>query len=595
MLQYKCASTLRPDTGETNKNRILAEIGPELPPFAPGGAFMFCFRRIPRPFASPSVSMVWFGSRAEGDLWLQQRRVHDYLSGTTEEFAEALQSRKEPAADPSRQQFGPASGFWVSHPRNPGAVLVSLLLLALAFFSWSYADFFGPDAVYYFARRITTGSDFVRALSGLDDRGHFRPMGMVLFSYVFFPLFRYNPVGHHLFPLFFHTANAILVYGLARRLLGHHVGALGATLFFALHRINFFVTHGITFTPDFTGVFFILAALLCYLKGAENRRYRAASLALWMGALLSKEVAIVFPAILFCYEFLCSPEESGWSRFRLGVRRTLWFWILAVAFAGLIATLPGDGLHPDAAGHPDAATGPLAALAPKIKYLWWGLNLAQGTGLTRLLGKNLGIEAAPIRQAFPHHTSLAALLLLPFMAAFVLFVLRALIRRDKTVVFGIAYFLFALIPVLPLTGQVMQHNLYFPLFGAALLFGLFALHIFHSRYSIMLCPLIVAFLFSTGTGVVNSRINSWPVVAARASADSLQQFRSAVDESLNCSTTAVLIAKTGQPDFLWYTDGGNLFRVFGPCPYLSVYFEDLGQRPATSTVIRVQLRLEPPS
>jgi hypothetical protein len=52
-----------------------------------------------------------------------------------------------------------------------------------------------------------------------------------------------------------------------------------------------------------------------------------------------------------------------------------------------------------------------------------------------------------------------------------------------------------------------------------------------------------------------------------------------------------LIGRTGQPDFAWHSDGGNLFRVFGPCPDVEIYFEDLGQIPPDPGIVRMDFRL----
>jgi hypothetical protein len=135
----------------------------------------------------------------------------------------------------------------------------------------------------------------------------------------------------------------------------------------------------------------------------------------------------------------------------------------------------------------------------------------------------------------------------------------------------------------------MQHNLYFPLPGMALLFGIFVAETLKSRYRLALPALWLVFLFSTATGVYNDRRSSWPVIASRTSAEFLKTFHSVTASRLDCNT-AIVIARTGEPETPWYTDGGNLFRVFGPCRNLKVYFEDLNQQPDSASVLRIELR-----
>jgi hypothetical protein len=185
----------------------------------------------------------------------------------------------------------------------------------------------------------------------------------------------------------------------------------------------------------------------------------------------------------------------------------------------------------------------------------------------------------PIQRPYPYHTSVAVLLMMPFVILFALFLFRGILRRDRIAIFGGLYFLAALSPVLLLTGRVMHHNLYFALLGLALLFGLFADFIGRTAHRGLLLPLTIVFLLNTGIGVVNNRRDSWPVLASQASADYLGQFRAAAARSMDCEKTdVVIIGRTGQTDIVWHTDGGNLFRVFGPCPHLRVHFEDLESR-----------------
>lgn len=471
------------------------------------------------------------------------------------------------------------------------AALAAILALMVVLFSWNYSEFFGPDSIYYFARTVTSIPEIFRAFSTIDNRDQYRPMGMLLFSYVLFPLFGYSVLGHHLVPLCFHALNILLVYRISVRLFRDPFAAICASGFFALHRINFFVTYGLTFIPDFTGVFFFLTAFLLYLKHDEGRRWLVLSFCFWLCALFSKEVGVVFPAILFSYDMLMSPEAEPTGRFRASLKRTFVFWIAALGFVLLMVALRGGSLYPKPTAHPYSVSISVSALLTKVKYLWWAVNLPQGTGVGRSLAYSLGLgtTSAPIPQVRPFLALAAAVLLSPFILAFVGFLIRRLLHQDAVVMFGVAFFLLALSPVLLLSGRVMQHNLYFPLFGAALVFGASARGLLQQHYSVALLILPFAFVFSTGVGVHNNRHNSWPVTASRTSAEFLATFQSTIAGGLDCNT-AVLVSRTGDPDLPWYTDGGNLFRVFGPCRDLKVYFEDLGQQPQETAVLRLHLK-----
>ncbi|MBI4446192.1 MAG: glycosyltransferase family 39 protein [Acidobacteria bacterium] len=466
----------------------------------------------------------------------------------------------------------------------PKVLVVSILLTMFALFSWNYQEFFGPDAVYYFARKLDGFDSVVSAFLSLDDRGQYRPMGLVLFSYLFFPLVGFDLTGHHLIPLLFHAANTILVYMLARRIMSSEVAAMGAAFFFSLHRINFFVTYSITFIPDFTTQFFLLSAFLLYLSRDRSRFHYAASIILWILALFCKETAVVFPAILNAY---------GWVSLKSGLRAlklfkaTLPFWAIGIGYLVLFLSLNEWAFYSQDPYQPYRLGFSPAVLLSKVKYFWWSLNLPQGSRVTRLVGTTLGIETVPLPRAYPYHTTFAAMLLLPFAAVFLGFLAVRLWRHDRIVVFALCQFLLALAPVVPLQGRVMQHYLYFSLFGLSLMFGAFVQHLFSNGNRIFLPLFVVVFLFSTGSGVVNNKHSSWPVNASRTSAKLLSRFESALADLSDCRRPLV-IARTGQKDFVWYSDGGNLFRVFGPCRNPEIYFEDLGDQSANVAGLKIE-------
>ncbi|MFB3904619.1 MAG: hypothetical protein ACE15E_14310 [Acidobacteriota bacterium] len=474
---------------------------------------------------------------------------------------------------------------------NANRVLVLIVLVIFSFFSWNLAEFFSPDGVYYFGRRLVSFSDIWSAFGNLDNRGQYRPLGLVLFSFVLYPLFGLNATGYHVIPLLFHVSNVLLVYRIARRLRADLMVALGAAFFFALHRCNFFVTFGVTFLPDFLGCFFFLAAFLAYLKSRGPGGHILA-LFLWILALGNKETAVVFPALLLCYEgFLADrpAEDSHWSKV---LKRVLPFAAVSLVFVGFMFYLRAGNLYPGDTSHPYRMSWSVSSLLPKIKYLWWAVNLPDGSGLGNALMPAL-IKSASLPKLtvpYPFLTLVSAGLMLPFAVGFTGFVIFRLAKRDRLVIFGLAAFLLTLAPVLPLAGRVMHHNLYFSLLGLSLVVGQFSRTILDACFKVLLPVLAFGFMFSTVVGVTNERHTSWPVKSARVSKQLLERFQEAAARHGVCQSGRVLIGRTGEPDFVWYSDGGNLFRVFGPCPDIEVYFEDLGQTPPDSKVVRLDLK-----
>ncbi len=472
-------------------------------------------------------------------------------------------------------------------------ILVLIVLLTLGFFSWNFFEFFSPDGVYYFGRRLASLSDVASAFADLDNRGQYRPFGLFLFSFLFYPLLGFGPVGYHVIPLVFHVANVLLVYRIARELRADSKMALGAAFFFALHRCNFFVTFGLTFMPDFVGCFFFLAALLAYIRRRGLGGY-ILTLVLWILALGNKETVVVFPALLLSYEwFFADRDGSGW-RWAEALKRVLPFAAVSLIFIVFVFHLYGGSLYPDDAHHPYRASVSVSSLVSKVKYLWWAVNLPEGSGLANTLVPGVVRSAGlpKLSVSYPSLTLLSAGLMLPFAAGFLVFVLSRLARRDALVAFGLAAFVLTLAPVIPLAGRVMHHNLYFSLLGLSLVMGKFLTAVLETRFRLLAPVFALAFMFSTVVGVANKRHSSWPVRSARISRQLLEHFQVAARSGQVCESGEVLIGRTGEPDFVWYSDGGNLFRIFGPCPKINVYFEDLGQTPPHPGIVRMDFQLQ---
>lgn len=116
-----------------------------------------------------------------------------------------------------------------------------------------------------------------------------------------------RPFAFHLVNVLFHAAAAALLAGLAFRVTGDRLVALGAGLLFAVHPLNSEAVAWIACLPDLGYATFALAALLLHVlawDAASRRRVRlkAAELAAFALAILAKETAIVVPPLVFALE-----------------------------------------------------------------------------------------------------------------------------------------------------------------------------------------------------------------------------------------------------------------------------------------------------
>ncbi len=164
-----------------------------------------------------------------------------------------------------------------------------------------------------------------------------------------------NPWGYHLGSMLIHAANAALVYFVARRLLAAAGIAEGAPLLwaaafaalvFGIHPLRVESVAWATERRDVLCGFFFLLAVLSYLRSAEPGapgRWRAASLAAFAAALLSKAQAMPLPVALLILDVypLRRVRELGWRRVLI---EKLPYALLSLA--GAVLALDVDPLAP---------------------------------------------------------------------------------------------------------------------------------------------------------------------------------------------------------------------------------------------------------
>lgn len=155
-----------------------------------------------------------------------------------------------------------------------------------------------------------------------------------------------NPFGFHLTNVLIHAANTVLVFFLIRRFtIGSIVPALTA-LIFAVHPIQTDAVAYVSGRRDVLFTLFYLAAFHSYLtyRNNKSRISFVLFLVLWALGLMSKEMAVSLPLVIFVWNF-CEfwPEEEGsrarrfFGAARKAFNRDRWLYIaLAVAAIAFI-------------------------------------------------------------------------------------------------------------------------------------------------------------------------------------------------------------------------------------------------------------------
>ncbi len=208
---------------------------------------------------------------------------------------------------PKRQRGGL---HWVLMTKRAGAaLLLATAVLFLIANRAAYKGYFQDDELNNIAwTRDIPVIDYVKAiLTPRFFENNFRPVGhfyfreMSLLNGLDFP--RYLPVLH-----LAHLLNVWMVWLIASHLgIGPLPASLG-TLFFAFDMAAFDIYWKPMYVFDLFCATFCLLAIFLYMR----RRYVLAFCAFWL-AYKSKELAVMLPVLLACYEFWFAQDRS-WKR-----------------------------------------------------------------------------------------------------------------------------------------------------------------------------------------------------------------------------------------------------------------------------------------
>ncbi len=151
---------------------------------------------------------------------------------------------------------------------------------------------------------------------------YYRPL-FVAWSIVNYALVGLRPWGWHLGAILLHLGATLAVYWLSRRLGLEYWTAALATLIFALHPIHIECVAWISAASDSMVTMFAALAFVAFLNardpdGTRKAAWRLASFTLLACALLTKEMAISFTALVGIYAWLF-PRRTGtgtWAKLR---------------------------------------------------------------------------------------------------------------------------------------------------------------------------------------------------------------------------------------------------------------------------------------
>jgi hypothetical protein len=278
-------------------------------------------------------------------------------------------------------------------------------------------------------------------------------------------------------PWVFHLTNIVLavcaalaVYWCALAVLPR-VAALAAAALFAVHPVHVEVTGNVVGQSELLVAIFLCLAVGIYIRartrGRPSPRELAAILGLYVLALLSKEHAIVLPALLAAAEFTV-VRDAGW-RWTKPMRV---FALLLVAISVAFLFVLGE-VHYDLAGFvPYPAFHVLHMTA--LDRAFTMLTVIPRIGRLLVFPTHLSGDYAPTDVPIAHAFDVIQLPGL-FMCAGIILLAFALRRRSPVASLGLFWLVVAFAPVsnllVPAGFLIAERTLFFPSVGVVLVAG----------------------------------------------------------------------------------------------------------------------------
>lgn len=234
--------------------------------------------------------------------------------------------------------------------REKYVVWVALLITAITYagtirFDFAFDDYaqilFNPfvKAWRYVPQYFTSG--VWAHMSPSAPGNYYRPLFLLLLR-VNYSLFADRPMGWHLAAVALHLLVTWLTFVLVKKLTGEFSVAWLAALIFGVHPVHHEVVAWVSGMTESLFAVMFLASFLAYLQSLASTKK------IWMGvscsfyalALLSKETAIVLPALVFAHAWIGKEPATGevrsdnFGRFKKALRPALWY--LPIAFLYLV-------------------------------------------------------------------------------------------------------------------------------------------------------------------------------------------------------------------------------------------------------------------
>ena len=386
--------------------------------------------------------------------------------------------KERSSSEPSTGTATPAREGFVPEARFTAIVLaIALVLVVLSFANGIGGKFIYDDEKQialnpliqdsrYLGRALTSDVWAFTGDEGQTRSNYWRPV-FVGWLAVQYRLFGTATTLWHVANIVLQALATVLAYFVLRWVGAKPEAAAIGTWIFAAHPVHVESITWISGSPDPLVASFLFGAYLCRLAARRGASPLASvgGPVLFAAALLCKEIAIVFPAIVFLTELVLTDDRDRdpARRARAGLRASVPYVAVAVAYFAVRVGVIGMThiVPPGGAGLAEVVLSAPEVLAFYLRHAFLPFGLG---------------PSYPLRVVTPAHIALANFALPAIFVGAVGWGAYLLARRDGIYRLGLVWFFLPLAPVFDVRSFVSEdlvHDryLYLPLFGVAMIAG----------------------------------------------------------------------------------------------------------------------------
>ena len=270
--------------------------------------------------------------------------------------------------------------------KNRQSILLLILILGFFFLLYqpSFTSFFSQDDFYYLSlARANSLVDVVNFFNPqTQEVFYFRPLGTQLFFLVAHGLpTALAPIALRLVALSFHLANFYLIFKLLRKILKQEQLAMVLAGAYLIAPLHFMSLYYISAFQQILAAFWQLLGFWFFVLNQKRWIYL-----FFILALLSKETALIFPALLLIFSYIIRPEKtlSGcFNRFK----KEFSFWLFFIFIIVLYGLIRLTNFTASPGGNYQFSFSPRTLISSWRWYLVWLIGAPET--ITRYAGRIL--------------------------------------------------------------------------------------------------------------------------------------------------------------------------------------------------------------